>query len=706
MINYIRPSIRGKLLLSLMLAGSIPLLLAAIGFTIHDGVSIRHSLFERLQAQASILAANTLSALIFEDPRAASLTLSSLENDAEILAAAIYNANGELFADYFRSGQHDVLPESPPGAGSGMLGRHAYTGMPVRFVNEELGIVLIISSASEWRKRLRETLIISLGLLLISLLAAFLISRRLQSLVSEPLLKLAETTRRISRERNFNLRAQRLSNDEIGSLVDDFNDMLQQIQVRDHKLEGHRQDLEDQVQARTRELLDLTRQLEHQAFHDTLTGLANRALFDRLLNQAIELAMRDRHQLAVLFLDLDRFKTINDTLGHSVGDQLLTSVAERFRIALRRSDSIARLGGDEFAVLINELKHPEGAAEIARKLIDLMASPFEVEDYKLHLSTSLGICLYPDDGEDAETLLKNADAAMYRSKELGRNRYEFYSADMNARAMRRLSVENRLRRALKQGELQCWYQPRFDTRSERIVALECLVRWLDPNEGLVLPGEFVTLAEDCGLITQIDEQIMQIAFREVLGWYGGAKPDIRVSVNLSPTQFIRQDINQVVEKILQETGFPPDCLELEITENVLGPNYRDMSKVLTRFQDLGIRIAIDDFGTGYSSLGRLKQLPIDILKIDQSFIRYLGVDDEDEALTLAIIEMAHNLKLDVVAEGVETETQYRMVTAMRCSQAQGFFLGRPLPAEDTAKLLEPPYPSAEQRQPQPRAEAG
>jgi len=681
-----RPSIRKKLILVLLLTSSATLVLSSLGFAVNDWLSLRSASFERLFAQAQIIGSNSVAALTFGDPDSAGDTLNSLAKEADIIAAALYDHNDRLFASYQRDTR--PAPDTLPGDSSGVIDGNYYVVSPIHFESGRIGSTLIVSDLSYWKHRQWLHLLIALGVFLLSLLVALLLSSRLQHRVSDPILKLAATARRISEAQDYSLRAVKTSRDEIGSLVDDFNGMLEQIQLRDRELQRARDELEDKVQVRTGELTELTQQLEHQAYHDTLTGLANRITFDDHLGLAMEQAKRYRRRLAVLFLDLDRFKVINDTLGHAVGDKLLIEVAQRFRACLRASDTLARLGGDEFAVLLTETRHDEDAAEVAQKLIAALVDPISIDGYSLHVTTSIGISLYPEDGDRADTILKNADTAMYRSKDQGRNRHSFFSADMNTRTARRLALENKLRGAIREGLFTIHYQPRFAANSLDLVGVEALVRWNDEAEGAIGPAEFIPLAEECGLIAAIDEWVLETACNEVLQWFDGQTPAIRLAINLSPAQFIREDLHEVIAAILDRTGFPGERLELEITESLFGPNSADPCAILENLRDLDIELSIDDFGTAYSSLSRLKQLPLHTLKIDQSFIRDLGKDPDDETLVRTIITMAHNLNLKVVAEGVETELQYRFVQQHGCDEIQGFLFGRPVPGDEIVLMLQ------------------
>jgi len=427
--------------------------------------------------------------------------------------------------------------------------------------------------------------------------------------------------------------------------------------------------------------------IRHQAFHDSLTGLPNRMLFKDRLTLAIAHAKRNKQMLAVLFLDLDRFKLINDTLGHDMGDQLLKCIAERLTGCVREDDTVARLGGDEFTILLPEITQVESVAKVAQKILEMIREPLVIEDHELYITTSIGIVLYPNDGEDAETLLKNADTAMYRAKEKGKNNYQIYTPAMNARALERLAMENGLRRALERNEFVVYYQPKVNINTGKIVGMEALVRWQTPDRGLLPPGEFIPLAEDTGLIVPIGEWVLRTACAQNKAWQDAGYPPVRVAVNLSARQFHLQNLVEVVSRILKETGLAPEWLELEITESVAMQNAEYTVKMLKELKEMGIQLAIDDFGTGYSSLSYLKRFPINKLKIDRSFVNEIGLDQDNEAIASTVIVLGQSLKLGVVAEGVETEEQCDFLKQHQCDEMQGFLFGKPVSADEFEELL-------------------
>jgi diguanylate cyclase (GGDEF)-like protein/PAS domain S-box-containing protein len=427
--------------------------------------------------------------------------------------------------------------------------------------------------------------------------------------------------------------------------------------------------------------------IHYLAYHDTLTGLPNRVLFEEHVTRAITQVETTLHPLAVMFLSLDRFKKFNDTLGHIIGDQLLRRVAERLSASVGDSDTLACFASDEFAFLLAEVRDADDAAEKARRFQRVLEAPFEIDEQELYVTASIGIGLYPHDGVDAQGLLKNAGAALYRAKQQGGNNYQFYTPDMNERALKRLALENKLRSALERKEFRVYYQPQVSIGTGQIVGMEALVRWQHPEMGLVSPAEFIPLAEDTGLIAPIGEWVLRSACAQTKSWHDCGFTSLHVSVNLSPRQFQQPDLLLMIERQLKETGLDPSSLELEVTESSVMKNAESAISTLRELKKMGIKISIDDFGSGYSSLSYLKHLPIDVLKIDQSFVRDMTSDPKDAAIVMAIIQLAHSLQLKVNAEGVETEEQLRFLRLLRCDEMQGYLFCRPLPVEAFEQLL-------------------
>lgn len=678
-------SVRRSFTSLLLTSNIVLLLLLTLGYSALDWISLRATLYDRLTAEAGIIGSNSIAALAFNDPDAAHNTLAHLRQEANIIAAALFTPDGQPFAAYEK--QPSTLPLVLPSQERGEIGGHLYVTQAIALDGERIGTILLVSELNYWSYRRVQLGIAVMAMVLISLLVAHFLSRRLQRTVTEPILNLAGTAQRITRNQDYGLRAEKLSRDEIGGLVDDFNEMLVQIQLRDKELQHSREQLEEKVAERTWELTELTRQLEHQAYHDSLTGLPNRVTFDDHLRLAIHQAERYSNKLAVLFVDLDRFKIINDTLGHLVGDKLLIQAAARLQSCVRASDTLARLGGDEFAILLQQQQHENNTADIAHKLITAISQPYNVDGYSLHITASIGISVYPEDGTSAEVMVRNADTAMYRAKDKGKNCFTFFAADMNDRAVHRLELENKLHEAIDKSRFEVYYQPRLDTFSLDIIGVEALIRWFDPDAGEISPSEFIPLAEECGLAAQIDEWVLATACRDMSRWCNDSNRQLSLSVNFSPSQFLRHDLPELVARVLAETGFPGDCLEVEITEGLFGPNHSDVLPQLLGLRALGVEISIDDFGKAYSSLSRLKQLPLQTLKIDRFFVQDVGIDPDDDILVRTIIAMAHSLGLKVVAEGIETEAQYQFVKTYGCDAIQGFLYGKPMAAMAIKALL-------------------
>ncbi|MBL8520961.1 MAG: EAL domain-containing protein [Betaproteobacteria bacterium] len=428
--------------------------------------------------------------------------------------------------------------------------------------------------------------------------------------------------------------------------------------------------------------------VEFLATRDPLTKLPNRMLLNDRLERGVANAARKQSRLAFMFIDLDRFKSINDTLGHDVGDELLRKVAARLSACVRNADTVARLGGDEFAVILENLPADEdagaeGAQHVAEKMISALAAPILINDQPLNTSCSIGISIFPHDGHDTQTLMKHADVAMYDAKAKGRNNFQFFSQEMNARAQERLSVERFLRLAVRNRELELHYQPRVSFLTGQITGVEALMRWNHPRRGLLTPDKFIHVAEDSGQITAMGEWVFEHAFRQVADWRARSGRDLGLAVNLSPAQlFDGERLMRAIEGALTSSGLEPAAVEIELTEGMLVKNVEETRALLDRIGALGPGIAIDDFGTGYSSLSYLRQLPVDTIKIDSQFVREIGMNPNDEAIIRAIIAMTHSLKLNVVAEGVENEAQYRVLRDLECDEYQGFFFARPLPATE------------------------
>ncbi len=444
-------------------------------------------------------------------------------------------------------------------------------------------------------------------------------------------------------------------------------------------------DITDDVRAAER--------IQRLAYYDTLTDLPNRALLSDRLDLAIAHAKRGGSKCAVLFLDMDRFKNINDALGHSIGDQLLQSVAIRLKECVREVDTVARMGGDEFVVILDSMAETDSIMPVARKILHSLSQPYEIEGHNIRATPSIGISVYPDDGTDHESLIMSADSAMYHAKEMGRDNYQFFRHEMNVRAVERHVIESHLRHALERQEFVLHYQPQVDIKTGHIVGAEALVRWNHPVAGLISPAKFIPVAEESGLIIPLGEWILNEACRQNLEWQNAGLPPVSIAVNLSAAQFRQQNLCRLINDTLNKTGLEPHYLELELTEGLVMSNTNSAVEALNCFKEMGVRISIDDFGTGYSSLSYLKHFPIDYLKIDQSFVRDITTNPDDAAITTAIINMAQGLNLRTIAEGVETAEQLTFLRLHSCDVVQGYYFSKPVPAAEFAEILRMSYVS-------------
>jgi diguanylate cyclase (GGDEF)-like protein/PAS domain S-box-containing protein len=433
----------------------------------------------------------------------------------------------------------------------------------------------------------------------------------------------------------------------------------------------------------------MSQRMSHLAQHDFLTDLPNRLLFNDRLAQAMSAARRHDEQLAVLFVDVDRFKHVNDSLGHAIGDQLLLSIAERLAASVRGSDTVSRQGGDEFVILLSTIAHAEDAAVIAIKILAALSMPHRLEEHELQITLSIGIAVYPDDGSDAESLVKHADVAMLNAKNNGRNNYQFFRSDMNAHALERQSLESGLRRALDGREFVLYYQPKMDLETEAVTGVEALVRWRQPGRGVVLPEKFIPIAEQCGYIVPIGRWVLREACRQAKSWQDTDLVPTPVAINVSAVELRSRDFVAGVRAILKETGLNPRYLEFELTETALMQDPTATIAVLHALKDMGVRLTLDDFGTGYSSLSYLKRFPLDALKIDKSFVRGLCTNAGDASIVSAVINMGKSFGLKVIAEGVETRAQFLRLKAQQCAEGQGFYFNEPIAANEFAKLLGP-----------------
>jgi diguanylate cyclase (GGDEF)-like protein len=695
-------SIRHKLTLIIMIISSISLMIAGFSFLTSDRLYSQKNVGDSLGIMADMIAANSTAAILFGDAVAAEETLGFLELQENIEAGVIYDTDSRVFASYRKPGLSVELPV-PEAQDEQLLFQGNYVELysDVNYQGEKIGSVYLRSDMSAIHDRLLWFLGIVALVLLVSLLVAYTLSAQMQHIITAPLFRLSAIARRISTEKNYSLRVNGECRDELGTLISDFNTMLEEIQARDEKLKTHQEELEARVAMRTSELeranLELAaskeqaetvaRRMQFHAHHDALTGLPNRVLLNDRITTELAHARREQSILALLFLDLDRFKVINDSLGHAIGDQLLRIISHRIKDCVRDGDTVARLGGDEFMVLLPRIANTSDAGRIGNKIIEALIEPVVCHGHELHITTSVGISIYPYDGTDAENLVRNADISMYRAKELGRNKAVYYTTELNAGSRMQLALETNLRKALERDELRLFYQPKIDITRNTIVGVEALLRWHRTGMGYISPQEFIPIAEESGMIMPIGAWVLHTAFRQLREWHEAGFPELSISVNLSSVQLARSGFENVLESALAESGINPGLAELEVTENVAMKNMDSAAATLATLKKMGVTIAMDDFGTGYSSLSYLRRLPIDTVKIDQSFVCEIPDNMEDVLIAQAIIAMAESLKMSLVVEGIETVRQLHFFRQQGCRIVQGYLFSRPVEAGAILEML-------------------
>lgn len=535
--------------------------------------------------------------------------------------------------------------------------------------SEKREVVSVVTDYTIISQTLHQQLIYDLIISIATLFVVLISSYMLAGYIVKPVQNILRKVNDISNG-NFDIDMKIGRSDELGSLDEHINKMSRNLQASNRELHAKNQ------------------QILYQAYHDPLTNLPNRRLFTETLLQVLATDHDEEHQAAVMFVDLDRFKNINDSLGHNIGDALLLQVAVRLCGVLQDQAQIYRVGGDEFTILLSHVRERQEATTIAQTVIHALATPFSVDGYELYVSPSIGISFYPADGSTMDILVKNADTAMYIAKDCGGNTYRVYDPVMNESAVEQMTLESQLRKAIERDELRMYYQPKYDLRSGRISGMEALVRWYHQDRGFISPGKFIPLAEESGLIAPIGEWILNAVCKQNKAWQDAGYQPMRVAVNLSPRQFQHHNLIRTVTRVLEETGLSPEWLEIEITENVLLHNTEEILATLQTLKEMGIHISIDDFGTGFSSLNYLKRFPIDSLKIDQSFVRDITVPSANKEIISAVIRLGHSLQLNVIAEGVENEEELDFLRNEECDQIQGYLFSRPLPVEEFEALME------------------
>lgn len=676
-------SIKQQVISVSLLTTTVALLLTGIILIVDETIAFRSSLVNNLTAQAKIIGNNSTAAIAFNDYQAAEETLSALKAIPNVVYAIIYAQDGIVFARYKRADLKHFPVQSPSKEDYEFGINRLSVFQDIALNKEIIGTIYIQSELRELYVRIIRNTGTVIVLIALSIFVAFLLLSKLQHAITKPILDLTHLMQIVSTRRDYSVRSPIQRGYEMGFLSKGFNEMLEQIQTRDTEIKRSYEQLSQELAERKR----AEETIKYMAYYDSLTGLPNRTLFNDRLSQAMRQVQRYGQKVAIVFFDLDNFKNINDTLGHTTGDLLLKAIAERLTNILRGVDTISHQGGDEFTILISGINHVQDVAKVAQKILDALSEKIRLDEHEIFITASMGISLYPSDGDSAETLVKNADIAMYAAKEQGRNSYQFYTPAMNTIIFERITLENSIRKALEKDEFIVYYQPRVDIKTGQTTGMEALVRWQHPDLGLVLPLKFIPLAEETGLIIPLGELVMWKACKQSKMWQDSGFPPLRIGVNFSARQFQQKNMIEMFTKILTNTGLKPDRLELEITESTIMRDIGHAASMLHELHDIGIKISIDDFGTGYSSLSYLKNFPIDMLKIDRSFMMGVATNHDDEAIVEAIIAMAHILKLKVIAEGVETEEQMKFLRSRNCDEAQGYLFSKPLPAEELAQLL-------------------
>jgi diguanylate cyclase (GGDEF)-like protein len=651
-----------------------------IGFNFYH--NNRGALIADSTTQAKILAQNVKQSILTENNESALFALNTAVLD-KLSSAAIFDSIGRKIAARDNDGSNYISEVEFKGYDDTYWGPdYLHVWKTVQDGDLLVGVVYLKISTSDFEQTISTYIITSIAILFILFGLTYLVANRLQKQISERLVELDELSREVSQSGNYSIRVPRYGDDEIGSLARSFNLMLETIE--ENQLE--RDKANEALHLNRRRLERAVKDLQYLANYDSLTQLPNRALCMDRIKYALKSAARAKHLVAVLFLDLDHFKDVNDSLGHAVGDQLLKATSQRLLDKIRSEDTLARLGGDEFVIILNNLNDTESVINIVEKIVSSFEEPFKLSSYEVNTTVSIGICMYPTDGHDVDSLMKAADAAMYKAKEVGRNTYEFYQADLNQLANRRHQLANELRNAVKNNELFLVFQPQLNLTENKIKSAEVLLRWSSPVLGVISPAEFIPIAESTGLIKDIGDWVLENACKTLFDCLN-QDLNIRLAVNLSAMQFKQADLADQIANTLKRHRIPPQYLEVEITESMLMRDVHKAIEALERIKEMQIRIAIDDFGTGYSSLSYLRRFPLDALKIDQSFVDELVVDNDDTAITMAIISMAKSLRLEVIAEGVETQQQLDFLRENNCDDVQGYHLSKPLKENDFIAFL-------------------
>lgn len=658
----------------------IILLLTTAVFFFNDYVSFKRRIQENIQSHASFIATNSLSAVEAKDKPEAEQVLTVAGLDKNIESVVLFGTDKTPIAEYRRPGISEVsLPKELQTTKVLFNHEQASIVLPLNESETPAGWLYLVYDLSVLNQKIGVYAKVALGIFAIGLMLAWVMSSFAQKFVAEPIAQLAALIEKISRTKNYSERMHISRNDELGLLINGFNNMLAAIQERETELQRHGERLESLVELRTQ-------QLHHRANYDALTRLPNRYLLMEKLHQSIESARRTQRNMALLLIDLDRFKIINDSLGHHVGDELLQVLSKRLSSISRIDDSVGRLGGDEFVILLGNVTDPEDAEVVAKKVMAELSEPFVLQHHRLHISASIGISVFPKDSEDALGLLRRADVSMYRSKQDSKSSYSFYDSDLDNNDSR-LAMESKLRSAVANNEIYMVYQPQAYLKSQSIIGAEALMRWHNPELGEIHPAEFIPVASEVGLINELTKWAIESVCKQQKVWRDLNVKPIKTAINISATDLLVLDFVTHVKSCIEKYEVDPSYIELEITEDVFLERAEQIFNTLYELKGLGLAIAIDDFGTGYSSLSYLRDFPVDVLKLDGSFVQRINESGKSQGIVSSAIALAHGLGLEIVAECVETQSQFDFLLQHDCDIIQGNYFSGPLTGDALAVFL-------------------
>ena len=675
--------IKVKIILIIMIASSIGLILFSAISTSYQIGFLKRQIQSNIESQIDVLATNLVAAVLFEDDESTVEILRSIEVDPNIVSVEVYSIKSDFEVFLVNSSSSYRLENTRVGPVArffvSVFRNDKEYNREILDREDKIGDLKIFVSNQKSVSQITNLILLFFLVLVLTLAVVFLVSLRIQRIITQPIERLGEASKKISATQDYSIRIELESNDEIGLVSREFNSMLNQIQQRDLMLES-------KVQSRTLELEKLAEEFRHRAYHDSLTGLPNRALLTEKFPKAIVHAERINRKVGLLLIDVDNFKTINDTLGHEFGDEMLKILAGRLTRNVRGEDLVCRLGGDEFILLIEELKSVEDLNIVGENLFKTLEKDIFVKGKRIEVGISVGGSLYPDHGADLTKIKRAADIAMYYSKDSGKNQYHVFESKMEEAAIHRLTVQNGLKTAIQEEQLVLYYQPKVNRDENRLIGCEILIRWQHPQYGLLFPDTFIPYAEEGGQMQAVDYYVMEKAFAQAAKWSLEGNP-ITVAINVSGAHFHNHKLTAKLVKFLGKYNLDPSLIEIELTEAVLISDPKVALEVVKVIKSLGIKVALDDFGVGYSSLSYLRTFPVDTIKLDKSFILGLLDNEQDKKLTKGVISLAKGLELGVIAEGVETEQHANYLLEIGCECHQGYLYMKPSPIEEFERWM-------------------